>query len=104
MACTWMRFYNITQSPSNHFSNFGHLSQPASHSDAHDASGWSAYCEAARLANGGKLSWLGGDKTPELKKMADKALKLTTKIEAAYEKEDTEMLIRLIKARNSLWT
>jgi hypothetical protein len=36
--------------------------------------------------------------------MADKALKLTTKIEAAYDKEDTEMMIRLIKARDSLWT
>ena len=71
--------------------------------DAHDASGWSAYCEATRLANGGKLSW-GSDKTPELRKMADKALKLTTKIEAAYDKEDTEMMIRLIKARDSLWT
>jgi hypothetical protein len=72
--------------------------------DAHDASGWSAYCEAARVANGGKLSWLGSDKSPELKKMGDKALKLTTKIEAAYDKEDTEMMIRLIKARDSLWT
>ena len=72
--------------------------------DPHDASGWSDYCEAARLANGGKLSWLGSDKSPELKKMGDKALKLTTKIEAAYEKEDTEMMIRLIKARDSLWT
>jgi hypothetical protein len=72
--------------------------------DAHDASGWSDYCEAARLANGGKLSWLGSDKSPELKKMGDKALKLTTKIEAAYDKEDTEMMIRLIKARDSLWT
>jgi hypothetical protein len=72
--------------------------------DPHDASGWSDYCEAARLANGGKLSWMGSDKTPELRKMADKALKLTTKIEAAYDKEDTEMMIRLIKARDSLWT
>jgi hypothetical protein len=72
--------------------------------DAHDASGWSDYCEAARLANGGKLSWMGSDKSPELRKMADKALKLTTKIEAAYDKEDTEMMIRLIKARDSLWT
>jgi len=72
--------------------------------DPHDASGWSDYCEAARLANGGKLSWMGSDKSPELRKMADKALKLTTKIEAAYDKEDTEMMIRLIKARDSLWT
>ena len=72
--------------------------------DAYDASGWSEYCEASRIANGGKLSWLGSDKSPELKKMGDKALKLTTKIEAAYEAEDEAMMIRLIKIRGSLWT
>jgi hypothetical protein len=71
--------------------------------DPHDASGWSAYCEASRLANGGKLAF-GGDKTPELKKMSDKAHKLLRKIEAAYEKEDEEMMIRLIKVRHGLWT
>jgi hypothetical protein len=68
-----------------------------------DASGWSEYCEASRIANGGKLSW-GGDKSPELKKMSDKAHKLLTKIEKAYEAEDEAMMIRLIKVRGSLWT
>jgi len=72
--------------------------------DPHDASGWSDYCEASRLANGGKLSWSGSDKSPELKKMSDKSIKLLQKIEAAYEKEDEEMLIRLIRIRQSLWT
>jgi hypothetical protein len=72
--------------------------------DPYDASGWSAYCEASRLANGGKLSWMSSDKTPELKKMSDKAHKLLRKIEADYEKEDEAMLIRLIKVRHSLWT
>ncbi len=71
--------------------------------DPHDASGWSAYCEASRQANGGKLSF-SGDKTPELKKMSDKAHKLLRKIEAAYEKEDEAMMIRLIKVRHGLWT
>lgn len=71
--------------------------------DPHDASGWSAYCEASRLANGGKLSW-SADKTPELKKMSTKAHKLLRKIEADYEKEDEAMMIRLIKVRDSLWT
>jgi len=71
--------------------------------DPHDASGWSDYCEASRLANGGKLSW-SGDKSPELKKMSDKAHKLLQKIEAAYEKEDEQMMIRLIKVRHGLWT
>lgn len=71
--------------------------------DPHDASGWSAYCEASRLANGGKLRF-GGDNIPELQKMSDKAHKLMRKIEAAYDKEDEQMMIRLIKIRGSLWT
>jgi hypothetical protein len=33
-----------------------------------------------------------------------KILDTNREIEAAYEAEDTEMLIRLIKNRNSLWT
>jgi len=73
--------------------------------DPHDASGWSAYCDASRGANGGSL-WgsLNADKTPELKKMGNKAHKLLQKIEADYTKEDEAMMIRLIKVRNSLWT
>jgi hypothetical protein len=71
--------------------------------DPYDASGWTEYCEAARMANGGKFSF-GADKSPELKKMSDKSHKLLQKIEAAYEKEDEAMMIRLIKARDSLWT
>jgi len=71
--------------------------------DPYDASGWTAYCEASRLANGGKLNF-SGDKNPELKKMSDKSHKLLQKIEAAYEREDTEMMIRLIKIRDALWT
>jgi hypothetical protein len=71
--------------------------------DPHDASGWSAYCEASRLANGGKLSF-SADKSPELKKMSDKAHKLLQRLENDYEKEDEAMMIRLIKIRNSLWT
>ena len=71
--------------------------------DPYDASGWTEYCEASRLANGGKLSW-GGDKTPELKEMSDRTHKLLQEIEAAYEKEDEDMMIRLIKVRHGLWT
>jgi hypothetical protein len=71
--------------------------------DPYEASGWTAYCEAARLANGDKLSF-GSEKSPELKKQSDRAHKLLRKLEADYEKEDEAMLIRLIKIRNSLWT
>jgi hypothetical protein len=72
--------------------------------DPYDASGWSAYCEASREANGGSLSWSHSKDTPEMRKMSDKAHKLLRKIEAAYEKEDEQMMIRLIKIRGSLWT
>jgi hypothetical protein len=72
--------------------------------DPYDASGWTAYCKASREANGGKMSWMSSDKTPALKKMSNNTHKLLRKIEAAYEKEDEAMLIRLIKIRGSLWT
>jgi hypothetical protein len=41
---------------------------------------------------------------PELRALGDSALKKTHEIEEAYEKEDEDMMIRLIKIRNSLWT
>ena len=71
--------------------------------DPYDASGWTAYCELSRLSNGGKMNW-GSDKSPELKKASKLAHKELQKIEAAYEKEDTDMMIRLIKVRHGLWT
>ena len=70
--------------------------------DPYDVSGWNAYCEEERELNGGRL--FGGKTTPALKKKSDQAHKLLRKIEAQYEKEDTDMLIRLIKIRQSLWT
>jgi hypothetical protein len=72
--------------------------------DAMDASGWSAYCETSRAANGGSLSWSSSKDSPEMRKMSDKAHRALRKIEAAYEKEDEAMMIRLIKIRGSLWT
>lgn len=71
--------------------------------DPMEASGWSAYCEASRLASGGKLRF-GSNKTPELKKMSKIAMKKLHKMEADYEKEDEQMMIRLIKVRHGLWT
>lgn len=71
--------------------------------DPHDASGWSAYCESLRNEHGD--NWIGmNPKDPASKKASNKAMKLLSKIEKAYEKEDTAMLIRLIKIRQSLWT
>jgi hypothetical protein len=72
--------------------------------DAYEASGWTAVCEESRIANGGKLNWSGREKNPTLKKASDKAHKLLQKIEADYEKEDEQMMIRLIRVRHGLWT
>lgn len=71
--------------------------------DPYEASGWTASCEAQRLANGGKLSF-STPKDPVLKKQSDKAHKLLQKIEKQYEQEDEAMMIRLIKVRHGLWT
>ena len=71
--------------------------------DPHNASGWSEYCESLRNKFG--TNWIGrSDRDTASKKAGDKAMKLLHKIEKAYEKEDTEMMIRLIKIRNNLWT
>jgi hypothetical protein len=72
--------------------------------DPYDASGWTEVCEASRLANGGRLSLDNKKDSPELVKARNKAFKKLQKIEVAYEKEDEEMMIRLIKIRQSLWT
>ena len=71
--------------------------------DPMDASGWSAYCKSLRNQFGD--GWIGmSSKDPAIKISGDKAHKLLAKIEKAYDKEDTEMMIRLIKIRESLWT
>ena len=71
--------------------------------DPYEASGWTAYCEASREANGGKLSW-GKDKSPELEKISREAHQKLGQIEADYDTEDEDMLIKLIRIRRSLWT
>jgi len=70
--------------------------------DPHEASGWTAYCEAKRILNDGRL--FGSKESRAMQRQGNRALKLLKKIEASYDKEDTQMMIRLIKIRNSLWT
>jgi hypothetical protein len=77
--------------------------------DPYEASGWTAMCEARRVkakAEGKKDSFMSrmNDKTPAEKKATTKALKVLHKLEEAYEKEDEDMMIRLIKIRSGLWT
>ena len=71
--------------------------------DPYEASGWSAYCEMLRIKHGNR--WIGiSEKDPASRNASTKAMKLLDKIEKAYEKEDEQMMIRLIKIRDSLWT
>jgi len=70
--------------------------------DAYDVSGWTEYCEKSRLLNDGRL--FGSKKTPELEELSTRSHELLQKIEAEYAAEDEAMMIRLIKARDSLWT
>jgi len=72
--------------------------------DPYEASGWSAHCDAMRVKYPGSFMSSLNSKDPADQKASNKAHKLLQKIEAAYEKEDEAMMIRLIKVRNSLWT
>ena len=79
----------------------------ANRPDAYDVSGWSVCCKKKRELTKDEdfMAFLDNEnETKEMAKERDKAHKLLQKIEKQYEKEDTEMLIRLIKIRESLWT
>jgi hypothetical protein len=72
--------------------------------DVYEVSGWSDYCNKKREedSDGG---WIfSKEKTKEEQKQVQKMLKDIRKLEAQYEKEEEEMMIRLIKVRDSLWT
>lgn len=70
--------------------------------EPHDASGWTLYCDLRRKK--GYDLFNHDDETPEEQEMCAVALKKNQEIEAAYQKEDEEMMIRLIRVRESLWT
>jgi hypothetical protein len=76
--------------------------------DPHEASGWTAYCDERRKdrdEDGEPYGFMGREeKTPEEKELVSKMLDNCHKIEAAYEQEDEDMMIRLIKVRHGLWT
>ena len=74
--------------------------------DPHDASGWSEYCDRVRVQADpdDNTPVFGEPKTPELREFRDTSLRRTQEIEEEYNREDEEMMIRLIRIRNSLWT
>ena len=69
--------------------------------DPMDASGWTDYCARTRNGDGDFLFQPTDEATM---KQRDRAIDLCNEIEQQYEQEDEEMLIRLIRIRNSLWT
>jgi hypothetical protein len=72
--------------------------------DPHDASGWTEFCERRRSDREDSIfGWLE-DKTPEEAEESHRILDRCHEIERQYDEEDTEMLIRLIKVRQRLWT
>lgn len=73
--------------------------------DPHDASGWSGYCARLRESDDGFLAGLDReDQTPEERAEVNRMLDESHRLEEQYEKEDEDMMIRLIRIRRSLWT
>jgi len=75
--------------------------------DPMDLGGWSEYCEKRRSSSNddGIMSMFSDEnRTEEDREESSKAMDLTSKIEKEQDDEDTEMMIRLIKIRQSLWT
>lgn len=70
--------------------------------DPMDLSGWSAICDEREKNGEHFLS--DKDANRRDKKRERLALDRTNEIEQAYDDEDTEQLIRLIKIRKGLWT
>ena len=73
--------------------------------DPMEVSGWSEHC-AQKRGNGDDLfsSVLSNKKTKKQQQKEREMLDHMQKLENQYDDEDTEMLIRLIKIRKSLWT
>lgn len=66
--------------------------------DPYDESGWSAYCDSKRERG---IGFLHDDNSGiDTKNMLD----IINLMEKQYDSEDTEMMIRLVKVRGSLWT
>jgi hypothetical protein len=73
--------------------------------DPHDASGWTKYCSEKRSVTGSLADIFDPpDETPEERQQIRDMLDKTRALEEAYDNEDEDYLIRLIKIRSYLWT
>ena len=68
--------------------------------DPMKASGWTAYCNRRRSITEDWFSDAGKEDTEDTTDMLD----MMNKLEEQYEQEDEDMMIRLIKIRQALWT
>lgn len=71
--------------------------------DPSDVSGWRQFCEEKRKAKTGDDN-LGAISNKIQDERSHKILDTYHKIEKEQEEEDTDMLIRLVKCRQSMWT
>ncbi len=75
--------------------------------DPHDASGWTAWCERKYAKHAGESAIALFDLENESESERDTSRKILDKcreLEESYEREDTEMLTRLIRVRHHMWT
>lgn len=72
--------------------------------DPYDISGYNDYFKRIEEKNGGDILACLDVQSPEDMTESRKCSASCHEIEEAYEKEDEEMLIRLVKIRRSLWT
>ena len=70
--------------------------------DPYEVSGWTAYCERKWNKGGSVLDILDDDSNEKVSTTA--MHKIMNDLDDKYEKEDEDMMIRLIKIRSALWT
>jgi hypothetical protein len=70
--------------------------------DPYEVSGWSDHCEQRRIKGGSIFANLEDEAGEKID--TSPMLNMINELEAEYEQEDTDMMIRLIKVRHSLWT
>lgn len=70
--------------------------------DPYDVSGWTELCEEQRRDD--PDDFLGENAPQSRKERVRISLDELQTIEDNYEREDEEMMIRLIKVRGSMWT
>lgn len=70
--------------------------------DPYEASGWSDICSRQRKSDPDNI--FGETNTEEERVESHRALDIIQEMEESYERQDEEMMIRLIKVSKSMWT